>query len=238
MAGATIQLPWRMSQNLVISGIFTVLYTFGWFAITFPWMRGHRRWLAGTAFVALVIGWAALLIALWVDPTLAGFWFGGSLVASLIGIMAGHVAVVTMASLTGWKRFVQFCAIGMMAICLGLSLSNYFENNMSEDLLTLLFGCAIMATLAVPILAASNMLKRDESNEFVVADIQLACPQCHRTVGIKTGSSACPHCALQIHIRLEPPRCQGCDYLLFNLSSSQCPECGQTIKALPDVVLA
>ncbi len=61
--------------------------------------------------------------------------------------------------------------------------------------------------------------------------ITLTCPGCGRSQTVGIGQSTCPACRLQFRIEVEAPTCATCGYLLFQLASDVCPECGSAVAA-------
>ncbi len=58
------------------------------------------------------------------------------------------------------------------------------------------------------------------------ARVDIRCPRCAKAQVLDTGPSKCSACGLKITIEIEEPRCVKCDYLLWQLPSRCCPECG------------
>lgn len=66
--------------------------------------------------------------------------------------------------------------------------------------------------------------------ETIPAKIQLkfTCPKCEYWQSLPTGPGSCANCKALLVIEIEEPRCE-CGYLLYQLISSNCPECGRQI---------
>ncbi len=62
--------------------------------------------------------------------------------------------------------------------------------------------------------------------------ISLNCPGCGRTQKVPIGQSTCPSCRLVFRIEVEAPTCEKCGYMLFQLTSEVCPECGTSTRTV------
>jgi hypothetical protein len=61
--------------------------------------------------------------------------------------------------------------------------------------------------------------------------VSMTCPRCQSAIEAKSNKeSRCSSCRLKIRVEVEEPRC-GCGYLLYELESDVCPECGKAIAA-------
>jgi hypothetical protein len=87
-------------------------------------------------------------------------------------------------------------------------------------------------TVVTPVLALIDMLQRRGTRESIPStlSIELICPRCQRRQHLPTGSAQCGGCGLRIEIDVEEPRCT-CGYLLYQLQSDNCPECGKPVQA-------
>lgn len=60
--------------------------------------------------------------------------------------------------------------------------------------------------------------------------VDFTCPRCAQPVHATCGSETrCGSCKLKIVVKVEEPRCS-CGYLLYQLESDTCPECGKAIN--------
>lgn len=59
--------------------------------------------------------------------------------------------------------------------------------------------------------------------------IALTCPRCSTAVEARSGRERrCDGCRLRIRVEIDEPRC-ACGYLLYELESDTCPECGRAV---------
>lgn len=68
-----------------------------------------------------------------------------------------------------------------------------------------------------------------------VASVTVECPTCHTSQPLPLGGSACVACGLRFSIRIDEPRCERCNYLLYRITSDCCPECGNRIPRQSDM---
>jgi hypothetical protein len=95
--------------------------------------------------------------------------------------------------------------------------------------LTILVG---LGTIGLPIAQKLYGLAQ-EPGELVSTppEIFIHCPRCDTPQTIRAGKSTCQQCQLRIEVKVEEPRCPTCGYLLFKLTSGQCPECGTKLSS-------
>ena len=58
--------------------------------------------------------------------------------------------------------------------------------------------------------------------------VALMCPVCRDEQRLGTGPVRCTSCGTLLTVELEEPRCE-CGYLLYQLQTEACPECGRAI---------
>ncbi len=78
-------------------------------------------------------------------------------------------------------------------------------------------------------LAVLNRQIDYEPGSMEMLSLFLACPRCGKKQNVAIGEASCVACDLRISTRIEEPRCLSCGYLLYQLTSDRCPECGTTI---------
>jgi len=105
----------------------------------------------------------------------------------------------------------------------------------SEQLFLRIFGVGlIIAATSTLALGAMALLMRkpgeDEPGMLTKGvRIAFACPRCASPIEAHSGrESRCAGCRLRVRVTLDEPRCE-CGYLLYELESDTCPECGRDI---------
>ncbi|MHC4141142.1 MAG: hypothetical protein ACYSUF_04405 [Planctomycetota bacterium] len=101
---------------------------------------------------------------------------------------------------------------------------------MTERLTTASAILTSCGALALAVLARLNRRVDFESLTRAFADITVVCPRCRKKQSIGLGGAACKFCSLRIEVQVEEPVCRECGYLLYQLTSDVCPECGTAIQ--------
>ena len=91
----------------------------------------------------------------------------------------------------------------------------------------ILAGCG---TLGLGVLAMLSRPVDFESLPGEFLKITVVCPACRKKQAIELGGASCKDCGLRIEVRTAEPRCAECGYLLYRLTSDNCPECGTPIR--------
>ncbi|MCL2646666.1 MAG: zinc ribbon domain-containing protein [Phycisphaerales bacterium] len=173
-----------------------------------------------------------------VSPTIFHRWF-----AALISVAAvlGLSNILFTARLVDWQIFVRWIAIAAAIGCACMiNLLSVWEVRPQEPFGRLAAASGIVAvccTMAVAILARLNR-KMDFANNTtivskVMTHISLTCPRCDAKQTIQLGNDTCTACGLLFALKIEEPRCPTCGYLLYLLTSPQCPECGTPVPEKP-----
>lgn len=106
-------------------------------------------------------------------------------------------------------------------------------DDLVERLLVIFAIIAAGSTFATGALSIFGPKPGDDEPGLIGAAIQVSmtCPRCQSTVEAQTNrESRCPGCRLKIRVEVEEPRC-ACGYLLYELESDTCPECGKAVAA-------
>jgi len=91
---------------------------------------------------------------------------------------------------------------------------------------------AFVTTLVTPLVIRQDRRRWERARESVGGRIQLDlhCPACGERQCRRVGVGRCTRCRGILAVEIEEPRCE-CGYLLYQLTSPICPECG---RAIPD----
>lgn len=87
------------------------------------------------------------------------------------------------------------------------------------------------STVAAGALAFFAPKPGDDEQGTLAASIEIPidCPRCQSNItALSNKESRCPTCKLHVRIEIKEPRCT-CGYLLYQLESNTCPECGKSI---------
>jgi hypothetical protein len=203
--------------------------------------RRHFRW-AGIPAALL----AALLfvILFWSEGLLPGSDTSNLARAACLflipAIVLGHINLLLMARLRGAQTWLQRLTIaatiaaGAAAVPLPFLASPYHP--LVEVLARLTVALGIAAGSGSVALIVLSMLNRKPAAQLppgalTATDVTLFCPRCQTRQTLPLGDSTCKNCELLISIKVVEPRCPACGYLLYQLTSAKCPECGAQIRA-------
>ncbi len=202
--------------------------------------RGRIAATCGVVLALAMLGLTPMLI--WGRPTypvseVCEYW---CFWAMTWAAAAGAPALLAVACLPPNLRFVQYLARGVvLALALGITaafsdeyrfLPFVFGAHGIETFLivgSILTGCLL---LSVPLLHWFNAL-RERAAVTTAVRLWLRCPRCGREQELAAGGGTCVQCRLRLRIEIEEERCPACGYLLYRLTSSNCPECGAPILA-------
>ena len=154
-----------------------------------------------------------------------------------LGAVPAHANLCLLVPLKPGQRWLALGTIGLGAMTAILIFAGVAMDIHRGDslLLRLAAATAIFAgcgSLALLVLARLNRGANVEPGALPVElNIALTCPRCQSKQSLPLGGAACSGCNLRIHITVEEPRCLQCGYLLYQLTSPQCPECGTAIQA-------
>jgi len=211
-------------------------------------LEKHRlpilMWIGIAASAAALLTW---LTFIWLESHFrhpfdercvrTGFFF------TLASVWIPYVGLLTWLRLQHpWARAVLWAAIGSASIltavgltaCISPDLVEYLFEFLDEDFAVRLLGAVgivgACCTVLAPILWKIQSLRHAASRQSVptALRIQLVCPRCGSKQSLPPHPAKCTDCGLRITVTVEEPRCE-CGYLLYQLASDQCPECGRTV---------
>jgi hypothetical protein len=205
--------------------------------------RGRLVWLSRAA-----LGLTLLTAMYW----LAGVWtdgFGGGAVGRLhlrLVLTTSLVAMGLVISvhllahdgplplLTTARRFASVAANVYLATLIVVLWSDWASQR--EELVGLvMFGwgaVTLVGLCALSVVSRAMKQRRARSAESIPDRIalRLTCPNCGHDQSLGQGLRRCAKCRCALLIEVEEPRCE-CGYLLYQLQSRTCPECGRTLSS-------
>ncbi len=211
------------------------------------YLHGGGRIAMSIGSVMITVASATLAAIAWFEDYLD--WYGNDILGRcglaclLLGLAFSHtgvfraiparsalrvIKILTMVS--AWLFAVPIGVVLLFADVLWQSFSNGIFLFLPFIWLFLL--AAVVGTIVVPIATISRANRRELPAESVGSkvEIQLACPKCGHRQCLRTGNVNCGKCGAGIFIEIDEPRCT-CGYLLYQLMSNKCPECGLAIPA-------
>jgi len=102
---------------------------------------------------------------------------------------------------------------------------------------TRFFGVSLILTVGCTMSCGAMLLfSRSEDSEDPglltgSIEVNLKCPRCdHEITARSNRETRCEHCRLRVRVEVKEPRCD-CGYLLYQLESDTCPECGKPVSS-------
>ena len=209
------------------------------------YFRGRLKYMAITGLVSAGISAACLLILVWawrVVPNEAIIRAAGftAIVAGWTTLSGMILIIPLRAKWTIWTQRSLIVLAGIPAL-LGLwgtvddnSIERairvtvgdeYFARLMGVD--TILFSAGLICIVVIAIIERRHGLHERESIDRRI-HVAINCPRCNSEQNIPTGHAKCSQCGLNISVEVDEPRC-ACGYLLHELRSRTCPECGREV---------
>jgi hypothetical protein len=171
-------------------------------------------------------------------PQIGGF----STVVMVVCVHAARMACVqTKSKALSIFRWLVVAAFGTFGTAIGVTIIGFEElyRAFGDKGLLVMYGilvtvgsAAVLGTLLVPAIAWTLKRREKLSSESVSQKlrVEMECPRCGAAQSLPAGPAYCGACRFSMLIEIEEPRCQ-CGYLLYQLKSEACPECGLAIPA-------
>ncbi len=184
-----------------------------------------------------VLGSSLWLVQIWGSETDRGVAWCSGLMAAAVAV--AHANLVRLCPLSRPQLWVRWATVAAVAATAGLIELLVIEGRLypltggTLEILGRLTGAsgilAACGTLALLVLARLNRSVDYEAGALADFRVVLVCPRCARKQDLAPGGDRCRACGLRIHVVVEEPRCPKCQYLLYQLTSPICPECGTAI---------
>ena len=186
--------------------------------------RRHWRWLGvAAALIAAFVSTAAIWSESLGEPDRLNLFI-------TIAICVACANLICRIELKPQQRLLRVGTLLTGAVAAVLWVIAFSQE--SEDLLRIDAAFAIPALCGAVALAVVHRLNRGTHMAIVPAELQVItvfCPRCRKKQTLKLGGDSCKACCLEIEVRAQAPTCRQCGYLLYNLTSDRCPECGESI---------
>jgi hypothetical protein len=201
--------------------------------------RGERRLWRWVGIGAGTIAAMLWLVHIWVGT---GSDIGEVTFVVLLGltVVIAHAVLSLLAPLSATQTWVRTTALGSVILTAALLDALVIDDKLvsvgiDDEVLgrcaaasAIVAGCS---TLALIVLARINRRVDLESLTTDFLTMAVVCPRCAKKQVVQIGGAVCSACKLRITIQVEEPRCPKCDYLLYGLPTSRCPECGTSVTA-------
>lgn len=185
---------------------------------------------AGMLFVGVAMGAAAFLSVaglMLIDPTPSGLvrvYRRVAIGVLGVGVVPFLLAGLMFSLLALWDLADIFGGTGAAPLQVGVMIIA------SLSYVCVLVGLVLTALIPSAVARSRRMRLRRSTTIDGGQPLTTMCPHCAVPCAAPSGTSQCRSCGGVIHVRIEEPECT-CGYVLFRMSSNQCPECG---AAVPD----
>ncbi len=242
---AAVVLPNRIVDERVLISIFIVgMYALGGLVVVASARKMH--WTFRVCSACMLGSMLVFLLLVWIDSmvhyrttTLISKFGLGMLVSAFV--LAHRLLVCPLEASISTTRIAKRTAIitgvstgGLIILMLVVEDFVYSSSNLGELLVRLLGISAILcggSTIATGALVIFGPKPGDDEPGLLESSIvvSMTCPRCQSDIEAKSNrETRCGSCRLKVLVEIEEPRCK-CGYLLYELESDTCPECGQLI---------
>ncbi len=232
-----------INENLLIAAFITGLHALGAMVLIAIGRDQSRLLLVS---LAALLGSMGIILSLvffdgsvhWeVERTIARV--GGTLIA--VSVVLGHRMLVRPMLAHHRRalgvRIVKRTALISTPIAAGILVGMMFLDAFytGEEIAVRIFGVSVVVS-ACSTLALGGMallMSKDDGAEPGLLGpgvaVSMTCPRCSTAVEARSGrETRCAGCRLRIRVEIDEPRC-ACGYLLYELESDTCPECGLAV---------
>jgi hypothetical protein len=200
------------------------------------------RWTTRIAFTSMAISMTVYIFIIWFERQMRGSTeervFQIATISLIVGIVFTHrLLIVPLRMHLFWGRVCKRAAlisgaISAAIIIFGLLNDGFYGWN---DSVVRLLGVGLVlaagSSIATGAIAIFGPKAGDDEPGLLQEsfEVKLTCPRCEHQLSIRSNREArCTHCRLKLKVTVEEPRCS-CGYLLYQLESDTCPECGEPI---------
>ncbi|MEQ9207839.1 MAG: hypothetical protein RLN78_10765 [Phycisphaerales bacterium] len=205
-------------------------------------IHGNQRLTLQTCTIGLALSMVLFITLLWFDSWIGyqrdQYFWKPALIGLVVGLAAAHRMMIVpltnpLRSFQIFKRTTIIAASLMVALIIyGVIFDGYgtFDEIAARliAIAAIITAGSTIATGAIAIFAPKP--GDDEQSSFDTSiPITLICPRCAESIQAKSNKeSRCQSCKLKVRVQIKEPRCT-CGYLLYQLQSDSCPECGKPI---------
>lgn len=197
-----------------------------------------QRWTLRISTTTLLISLGLFITGIWVGWRFDDQFFKWGAVSITVGITFVHRLVVMPLKCNHFafkanKLFALFTGALTGTLVSAAFITQGF-GTYDELMFRILAISAILTagtTIAAGTLAffAPKPGEDEQSSYDTSLPVQITCPRCNNSIKAQSNKdSRCPSCKFKVRIEIKEPRCS-CGYLLYQLESNTCPECGKSI---------
>jgi hypothetical protein len=231
-----------IGMRLMLTSILALVYACIVLVCIAPIERGRQplmMWSTIGLATGVAIGWGAMLWRDNVPDYPVTLSFLGSATLLLVGMfICGQLFAqqVPWQWLSICKNLLAILTLGFIAFCISLIWTTWWVpiDGLIVGVTTTMGMALFTAILSVAsFIRALNRKRSPAATESVSTrpKLRMTCPRCAHEQVLKVGPTRCAKCRLGLIIAITEPRCE-CGYLLYQLQSDVCPECGRAVAAI------
>lgn len=201
------------------------------------------KWSTRVAFTSFAISMLIYIAFIWFERAMSGrtedLLFKIGTIALTVGFTFTHRLLICPLGLhTGIGQLAKRVALITAWLtagifCVGIITDGFYGWN---DTVVRLLGITLVicagSSIATGALAIFGPRAGADEPGLLSESIRvhLTCPRCEQPIDARSNrDTRCACCRLRVRVDVEEPRC-GCGYLLYQLDSDTCPECGKPIN--------
>jgi len=206
-------------------------------AAAVPWER--RRWhpIGPIGVMTVTIGLVYSLVMIWIVAEMADadieVWLKGYGVVCVVAVAIPLLGLISMAQLRRQWAFVRVGTVVVVIVfaCqIIVSIIYEIDDDVWYRIMGILGIAVACGNISLPILHRVSRMQTREAVQTVELALNIVCPRCGKQQTLPVGRSTCSGCALRFLIEIEEDTCRTCGYLLYQIESAVCPECGTPIE--------
>ncbi len=202
----------------------------------------NMKWSMRIAFTAFAISMLTYIVIIWFERAMSGrtedLVFKVATIALIVGFTFTHRLLICPLQLhTGIGQFAKRTALISSALTAGIFGVGIITDGFYgwNDTVVRLLGMTLVICAGSSIASGALAIfgpKAGADDPGLLAEsirVSLTCPRCEQLIEAKSNrDTRCGHCRLRVRVEVEEPRCV-CGYLLYQLESDTCPECGEPV---------
>ncbi|MFK7759721.1 MAG: hypothetical protein AB8C13_07240 [Phycisphaerales bacterium] len=242
IAAAVLPSGW-VDEEVMITILLVGCYSLGGLiVVVLGGIRGHdgrrQRWTLGISTAALLISMALFITMVWVSWRIDQHFMKSAAISLTVGITFVHRLVMlplrselTIFRVCKYTALITGALTGSIVVAAFLTEGFGFYDELMFRILAISAIFTAGSTIAAGALAFFAP-RAGENEQGILASsvpLEFTCPRCQTEIhALSNKESRCGKCKLKVRVEIQEPRCL-CGYLLYQLDSDACPECGRAI---------
>lgn len=230
-----------INDNIIITAVVVGLY--GLSGLILVSIAGRQRWVFRISALSLAVSMVVFVFGIWADRYLDWRFMetiikSGS-VSLFLGLLFAHRLLIAPLRVSGaTARVAKRTALISAGLLFLLGSTGLVSDGFwsFEEIGTRLLVISAIVVAGSTIATGAMVLFGPRPGEDEPGllegsiEVRLSCPRCDAPMLVRSRREArCGRCRLKVRVEVEEPRC-ACGYLLYQLESDTCPECGRAVS--------